>query len=135
MLELKCAEIENTINDNEEYQTQKKTIKGEVYFFLKNGYIETFYKEYTEKQKSYVNLYRAEIEVEDLIDGETFAEYVEDGCFIDYDGSISQIFVDDYKSNLGIWDYGIHQGEFCVGIYDFRKLCEQFKIEVDWVNK
>jgi len=135
MLELKCEEIENTINDNEEYQTQKKTIKGEVYFFLKNGYIETFYKEYTEEEKSYVNLYRTEIEVEDLIDGETFAEYVEDGCFIDYDGSISQIFVDDYKSNLGIWDYGIHQGEFCVGIYDFRKLCEQFKIEVDWVNK
>jgi len=135
MLELKCAEIENTINDNEEYQTQKKTIKGEVYFFLKNGYIETFYKEYTEKQKSYVNLYRAEIEVEDLIDGETFAEYVEDGCFIDYDGSISQIFVDDYKSNLGIWDKGIHQGEFCVGLYDFRRLCNQYKIEVDWVNK
>jgi len=135
MLELKCAEIENTINDNEEYQTQKKTIKGEVYFFLKNGYIETFYKEYTEKQKSYVNLYRTEIEVEDLIDGETFAEYVEDGCFIDYDGSISQIFVDDYKSNLGIWDKGIHQGEFCVGLYDFRRLCNQYKIEVDWVNK
>ena len=135
MLELKCAEIENTINDNEEYQTQKKTIKGEVYFFLKNGYIETFYKEYTEKQKSYVNLYRTEIEVEDLIDGETFAEYVEDGCFIDYDGSISQIFVDDYKSNLGIWDKGIHQGEFCIGLYDFRRLCNQYKIEVDWVNK
>ena len=135
MLELKCEKIENTINDNEEYQAQKKTIKGEVYFFLKNGYIETFYKEYTEEQKSYVNLYRTEIEVEDLIDGETFAEYVEDGCFIDYDGSISQIFVDDYKSNLGIWDKGIHQGEFCIGLYDFKRLCNQYKIEVDWVNK
>jgi len=135
MLELKCEEPINDDNYEEEYQTQKKTIKGEVYFFFKNGHIETFYKEYTEEQKSYVNLYRTEIEVEDLIDGETFAEYVEDGCFIDYDGSISQIFVDDYKSNLGIWDKGIHQGEFCIGLYDFRRLCNQYKIEVDWVNK
>jgi len=68
--ELYCTEecyglgrIFDWCNDNEEYQTQKKTIKGEVYFFLKNGYIETFYKEYTEEQKSYVNLYRTEIEV------------------------------------------------------------------------
>ena len=133
---LKIEKLSESSNEYiEEYKIQKKIIKGEIYFFLKNGYIETFIKEYTDAEKSFVNMYPTEYEIYDLISGEKFADNVTWGGFIDYDGSISEIFVDDYKSNLGIWDYGIHQGKFCVGIYDFRKLCEQYKIEVNWINK
>jgi len=135
MLELKCTEIENAINDNEKYQTQKKTIKGEIYFFLKNGYIEIDIREYTEEDKLFKNMYPTEYTIYDLMSGEEFADNVECGGFIDYDGSIAQIFVDDYKSNLGIWDKGIHQGKFCIGLYDFRKLCEDYKVEVNWANR
>jgi len=137
MLEWKQVELEDSINDEneQEYKTEKKIIKGEIYFFLKNGYIETSYKEYTDAEKSFVNMYPTEYEIYDLMSGIDFADNVECGGFIDYDGSIAQIFVDDYKSNLGIWDHGIHQGKFCLGQYDFRKLCEKYNIEVNWANR
>lgn len=112
-----------------------KTTKGEIYFFVKNGYIENYVKEYTEDDKEFVNLFPTKFTICDLMAGEEFADCVEDGGFIDSDGYISNIFVDDCKSNLGIWDYGIHQGQFCVGLYDFRKLCKEHKVEVNWANK
>jgi len=130
-LELEESEKYNEIK--QEYP--KKIIKGEIYFFLKNGYIETFIKDYTDEEKLFVNMHPTEYTIYDLMSGENFADNVRYGGFIDYDGNIAQIFVNDYKSNLGIWDYGIHQGEFCVGLYDFRRLCEDYKIEVNWANR
>ena len=130
-LELEESEKYNEIK--QEYP--KRTIKGEVYFYLKNGYIEIDFKEYTVEDKLFVNLYPTEYTIYDLMSGEEFADNVECGGFIDYDGSIAQIFVNDYKSNLGIWDFGMHQGKFCIGLYDYRKLCKDYNIEVNWANR
>jgi hypothetical protein len=113
----------------------KKTIKGRVWFYLNDGYIENCIKDYTEEEKEFTGMYPTKYDIYDLFSGDEFASCVEDGGFIDYDGSISDIFVNDYVSNLGIWDYGIHQGKFCLGLNDFRELCKEYKIEVNWANK
>jgi hypothetical protein len=113
----------------------KKITKGKVYFYLKNGYIEGDVHEYTEEEKEWTGLYPTEFEIYDLMDGLEFADCVEGGGFIDNDGSIAEIFVNDFLSNLGIWDEGMHQGKFCLGLYDFRRLCKEYKVEVNWANK
>jgi hypothetical protein len=101
---------------------KKIKVKGVIHFILFNGYIETAVRNYTDKEKELKFMYPSEYTVYDLMSGEKFADAVEAGSFIDYDGSIAQIFVNGYVSNLGIWDHGIHQGEFCVGLYDFRNI-------------
>jgi len=135
---LNKLKIEESSESNEyegEYKNQKKTIRGEIYFFLRNGYIEVDIRDYSEEDKLFINLYPTEYNIYDLMNGKDFADNVECGGFIDYDGSIAEIFVDDYKSNLGIWDFGMHQGKFCVGLNDFRKLCDKYNIEVNWANR
>lgn len=112
-----------------------KIINGTTSFYLKNGYIESDVYEYTKEDKEWTGLYPTEFEIYDIMDGLEFAQCVEDGSFIDSDGRIAHIFVNDLLSNLGIWDKGMHQGKFCLGLYDFRRLCSQYKIEVNWANK
>ena len=65
--------------------------------------------------------------IADLMDGIEFLEDVLDGSFMDYDGTLAEIFVDGYKSNLGLAAGGIEQGKFLV--------CEEYKVEVNWANK
>lgn len=114
----------------------KKRIKGKIYFYLKDGQLKYDIVDYANKDSLYVKLHGGnEFEVYCLMEGKEFTDDVECGGFIDYDGSIAGIYVDGYKSNLGIWDKGIHQGQFCLGLEDFRKLCERFKVEVNWANK
>lgn len=71
----------------------------------------------------------------DLIDGKSFYEAVDNGSFIDYDGCISDIYVDEYISNLGLNHAGIEQGDFLVDGETFLELCNSHKIEVNWANK
>ena len=71
----------------------------------------------------------------DLFDGEKFLENVEDGCIIDYDGSISDVFVDGYVSNLGLATDNLTQGKFLVDAEVWKDICDEFKVEVNWANK
>lgn len=71
----------------------------------------------------------------DLYKGKEFLECVRDGCFIDYDGSISHIFVDGYETNLGLFECGICQGQFIVDGPTFEKICKEHEVLVDWANK
>lgn len=71
----------------------------------------------------------------DLYTGKEFLEYVRDGGFIDYDGSISHIFVDGYETNLGLFECSICQGQFIVDGPTFEKICERHDVVVDWANK
>lgn len=73
--------------------------------------------------------------IADLMDGIEFLEDVLDGSFIDYDGTLAEIFVDGYKSNLGLAAGGIEQGKFLVDENVFRMICEEYKVEVNWANK
>ena len=59
--------------------------------------------------------------IADLMDGIEFLEDVLDGSFMDYDGTLAEIFVDGYKSNLGLAAGGIEQGKFLV---DELKICQ-----------
>lgn len=114
---------------------QVKIVKGKVQFYLNNGYIESSVREYTEEEKEYINMYQTEFEIYDLMSGSEFAESVENGFFTDGDGVIAQIFVEDCESNLGLWCDNMHQGKFTIGLYDFKRLCTEYKIEVNWANK
>lgn len=70
-----------------------------------------------------------------LFSGEDFLEMVDDGSIIDYDGSISDIFVNGYESNLGLAHKGICQGKFIVDKDQFLDFCKEFKVEVSWANR
>lgn len=74
-------------------------------------------------------------EIYDLIDGMEFLNSVLDGSIMDYDGTLSEIFVDGYKSNLGLAVKGLEQGEFLVDENLFKQICEQYKVEINWANK
>lgn len=71
----------------------------------------------------------------DLFDGKNFLENVLDGCIMDYDGSISDIFVDGYVSNLGLATDNLTQGKFLVSAEVWSDICDEFKVEVNWANK
>lgn len=73
--------------------------------------------------------------VADIMTGEDFLESVESGCFIDYDGSLSAVYVDGYESNLGLAHKGICQGKFLVDGDVFKDICENHHVLVDWANK
>ena len=113
----------------------KKIIKGKIYFYYKDGKIENEAWIYSKEELEFVNLFPTEYDIYDLFSGEEFAEYIEDRGIIDNDGTLADIFVDDFKSNLGIWDDDMHKGEFCVALKDFKKLCKDYNIEVNWANK
>lgn len=128
-----CLLNENTDESKEEEEI--KEIKGNITFFLKMGYIEFAIHEYTNEEKEYSGLFPTIYNTYSLISGEEFADYIDNGCFVDNDGTIADIFVDDYVSNLGIFEKGMHQGKFMISTYDFRKLCKLHKIKVNWANK
>lgn len=71
----------------------------------------------------------------DLFSGKEFLQMVEEGCIIDYDGSLSDIFVDGYKSNLGLVSDDFCQGKFLVITEIFRELCDEYDVQVNWANK
>ena len=75
------------------------------------------------------------IDVYDLFDGKTFLEYVLDGSITDYDGSIVEILVDGYISNLGLAVENLMQGDFLVDEKAWLDICENHKVEVNWANK
>lgn len=74
-------------------------------------------------------------DIYDLFDGDEFLQMVEDGCIIDYDGHIADVFVDGYKSNLGLATDNLTQGELLVNAEVWKELCKNFKIEVNWANR
>ena len=70
-----------------------------------------------------------------LFDGKEFLSHVQDGCIIDDDGCIADIFVDGYISNLGLAINNLTQGEFLVSAEVWEDICSEFKVEVNWANK
>jgi len=114
-------------------EDQIKIVKGKCYFVFENGKIKSYCKDFDDYEK---DMLKSEYTIYDLIDGKSFAESVKCKGFTDYDGSLCEIFVNDYISNLGIWYNTFHQGEgFYLSLMDFEKLCGQYKVEVNWANK
>ena len=69
------------------------------------------------------------------MDGVEFYENVNDGGFIDYDGTLAHVFVDGYLSNLGLLLRGISQGDFKVDGDTWLEICEEHEVKVNWANK
>jgi hypothetical protein len=71
----------------------------------------------------------------DLLPGDEFLKEVQAGCITDYDGSIADVFVDGYISNLGLATDNLTQGKFLVDDDIWSEICEVFVVEVNWANK
>ena len=111
---------------------EKLKIKGTAYFIYDNGI-----KCYTS------NFKRLKIELEvideipvlELLSGFDFIDGVERSIFTDKFGYINDILVSGYKSNLGIFSDKLKQGNFMVSISEFKKLCSEYEIQVNWGEK
>lgn len=70
-----------------------------------------------------------------IMSGLEFLENVLSDGIMNYDGHIAEVFVDGYKSNLGLFANGFYDGEFLVDEYTFREICKEHTVEVNWANK
>ena len=105
-------------------------VKGTMFFAYCNNELTIFIDEYKEElEKMFV-----EMRIHNLMSGEEFMSCVDSGLFIDDDGSIANIFIDGYQSNLGLCHKEIMQGGFLVDKETFMEICACYKVEVDWAN-
>lgn len=103
--------------------------------FLYNGEearISSRTKKYNEMEKDFhkITIYG------DMFSGEEFAEMVECGGIMDYDGILGYVLINGYDTNLGLYcppDFA--QGEFAVDLKTWRDLCKKYDIKVEWCNK
>ena len=70
-----------------------------------------------------------------LIKGKDFVDMVETGCIIDDDGTLANVFVDGFDSNLGLVGREFDQGNFIVTIDKFLDICTRHEIFVNWAGK
>ncbi len=115
--------------DGIEYRTYDR----DYYLKREKGYIrdDAFCEEVVE------HMYRHNFtkNIYDLIDGKKFLENVQEGYFIDYDGTIADVFVDGYVSNLGLATNNLTKGKFLLSAEMWKDVCDEFKVEVNWANK
>lgn len=72
----------------------------------------------------------------DLYSGQEFLDLVKDKCIMNDDGTVVDIFVDGYKSNLGLYtENGFECGGFQVDEEMWLHICDNYKVEVNWANK
>jgi hypothetical protein len=105
--------------------------KGTITFGYINGEIKFFTAEYP---KEYEEMY-SEVICGDMMSGKDFYECVDGGGIIDYDGCIGNVYVNGYKSNLGLFHRGLCQGHFIVDGPTWLDICDEFDVEVEWCNK
>lgn len=73
----------------------------------------------------------------DLMTGESFLDEIRSGCIIDEDGSLANIIVDGYISDIGLVSKNRHfmQGDFLCEEDMFKELCDEHTVLVNWANK
>jgi hypothetical protein len=118
--------------------------KGKMIFRYTNSGIQTqlydrdYYLKQHDNNSNYVDfIYDTHFNrtTYDLMTGKGFYKDVDDTSLIDYDGSIADIFVDGYLSNLGLAHKGMCQGDFLVDGEVWLELCNEHTIKVNWANK
>ena len=67
--------------------------------------------------------------------GHDFFEDVDNRCIINNDGILGNVYVDGYKSNLGLYHGNFCQGGFLVDGETWLSICDDHKVEVEWCNK
>lgn len=105
--------------------------KGYMMFAYIDGEIQYYKQDYP---KDMMDFYEVRI-YGDLMSGKEFYENVDDTSLINYDGSMSEVFIDGYRSNLGLYHKGLSQGRFLVDGQTWLYICDEFDVEVEWCNK
>lgn len=115
--------------DGIEYRTYDR----DYYLRREKGYIrdDAFCEEVVE------HMYRHNFtkDIYDLIGGKEFLENVQEGYFMDYDGTVADVFVDGYISNLGLVTNNLTKGKFLLSAEMWKEICDEFNVEVNWANK
>lgn len=111
---------------------EKYKAKGIINFVFDNSDVVIEEREFNLYEK---DLGWDEFDIYDLMTGEVFLEAVDAGCFIDYDGTLADVFVDGCVSNLGLCHRGIRQGSFLATKDFWENLMKTSKVEVNWANK
>lgn len=119
--------------------------KGIVTFRLGISGIETniitidkLIKEYEDIcQEATKEYYETKFKVSDesLLSGINFLSEVDEHGIIDEDGSLVNVLVDGYLSNLGLSHEYFSQGQFLVTADIWKELCKKYDIQVEWANK
>lgn len=112
--------------------TEKYKAKGVINFVFDGSNVIMKQRDFTIAEKG---LGWDEFPIYDLMSGEEFLNDVDNGLFIDYDGTLAEVFVDGCISNLGLWHVGIRQGRFLATKEFWENLMRTNKIEVNWANK
>lgn len=73
--------------------------------------------------------------VYDLLSGKEFLDHVRSGCITDNDGILFGIYIDGFRTNLGLDEAGLSQGNFLISGNVFEDLCNNHEVLVNWANK
>lgn len=73
--------------------------------------------------------------VYDLMPGKEFLDAVHSSCITDDDGTLCDIFVDGFATNLGLSEAGFSQGKFLVSGKVFEQFCNEHEVLVNWANR
>lgn len=115
----------------EEDKIKQYNPKGYWKFVYKDSILQSFPRDYPSDLLEMYSTYICGT----IMSGKEFYEYVDEGYFIDSDGSLSKVFVNGYLSNLGLYHKGMSQGRFLVDGPTWLHLCDKYDIEVEWCNK
>ena len=121
-----------TVVDNKENNSKKYKAKGVINFTFDGSNVIMEQRDFTVAEK---DLGWDEFPIYDLMSGEEFLNDVDAGFFIDYDGTLAEVFVDGCFSNLGLNHQGIRQGHFLATKEFWESFMKTNKIEVNWANK
>ena len=124
-------------------EEKKFNIKGTMLFALnennevivKRIKAEDVLQAYSKDAREDIRKWHFSKTIYDLIEGEEFAKMVESGCIINDDGTLANVFVDGFDSNLGLVGRGFDQGNFIVTIDKFLDICTRHEIFVNWAGK
>lgn len=124
--------------------------KGYMLFYLDSGGIKYIINDKEDEIKSQINLLGDYVPAEfitesvesrnkfkkySLMSGNEFIKDVEKGYLTYQDGGISEIFVDGYKSNLGVQHTMMGDGDFRVTLEVLAEICKNHTVEVNWANR
>ena len=73
--------------------------------------------------------------IADLLTGNDFLEMVDNNTIMDYDGTLSGIYVDGYLSNIGLSHNNFEQGNFLLDHDAFWDLCDTYRVIVNWASQ
>lgn len=103
--------------------------KGEMWYALDKDDITVYTCDYTHEGMK-------ENEITDIMTGKEFVEAVDSGSINNDDGFVSEVYVDDYVSNIGLICGGFISGRGFILTKDvFLELCDNHEVYVNWVNK